>query len=85
MADNNGPLYPPIEGPIPEVWTQQHLARAEESLRQLAVVDHILQKCERCNIPNGALRADCDGLCRFFQSVIEEMRGQQAALPQAVG
>lgn len=79
------PNYPPIDGPPPQVWTEQHTAAAEDALRQLALVDHILQKCERCKIPVTELRADCDGLCNFFQRIIAEQRGQQAELPAALG
>lgn len=76
--------YPPLEGPEPQIWTADHVRAAEEALRQLAVADAILKKCERCKIPVNELRADCDGMCQFFTHWLEEYRGQQASLPLAI-
>lgn len=81
----SSPKYPPLADAPPQVWTPDHVAAAENALRQLAVVDFVLRKCERCKIPHGELRADCDGLCNFFNTFLEEQRGQQAPIPTAIG
>lgn len=76
--------YPPLEGPEPAVFDDTHAAAAEDALRQLALTDAIVRKCERCKITVGELRKDCDGLCDFFTNFLAEYRGQAATLPQAV-
>jgi hypothetical protein len=78
------PDYPPIEGPIPQIFTEDHIREWEQQLQNLAVANAIIQKCERCNIPVAASRADCDGLCAFFHAMLAEERGQQAANPLAL-
>ena len=77
--------YPPLEGPAPQIWSQEQVALAEQHLRTLAIVDYILKKCERCGIEVGQTRADCDGLCTFFQNIIKEEKGKDAPLPTAIG
>lgn len=75
------PQYPPMDILPPQIWTDQHLAAAEQSLRDLAVVDHILQRCERCKIAVGQMRADCDALCSFFQTWIADYKHTQSDSP----
>lgn len=77
--------YPPLADAPPQIFGPEHIAAAENALRQLAVVNYVLEKCERCKIPNGEVRKDCDGLCDFFTRFLEEERGQNAARPQPVG
>lgn len=79
------PTYPPLEGPPPQVWTADHVRMAEDGLRQVAVTDAILKKCERCKVHVGETRAECDSLCDFFQTFLSEHKGQQSDLMPAVG
>ena len=75
------PQYPPMDILPPQLWTDQHLAAAEQSMRDLAVVDHILKRCEACKIGVGQMRADCDGLCEFFTNWITEYKNPQSGTP----
>lgn len=77
--------YPPLTDAPPMIFGPEHIAAAENALRQLAVVNFVLEKCDRCKIPNGEIRADCDGLCDFFTNFLAEEKGQQAPIPTAVG
>jgi hypothetical protein len=72
------PNYPPLEYPVPKIFNREDVARWEEALRQLAVVNELLGQCERCKIPVAEARADCDGLCQHFQNLIAEYSGQQS-------
>lgn len=78
------PKYPAMDILPPTIWTDQHLAAAEQSLRDLAVVDYILQRCERCKIGVGQMRADCDGLCDFLTNWIADYKSPQSATPPAL-
>lgn len=77
--------YPPLDSMPPPLWTDQHAAAAEQALRDLAVVDHILKKCEACKIMVGQMRADCDGLCEFFTRWLAEYHNPQTANPPPLG
>jgi hypothetical protein len=76
-----GPAYPPMSGTEPKIFTQQDFAEWEDALQKLAVVNHILQRCERCKLPVEAARADCDGLCSFYNSLMAEFKGPQSPIP----
>jgi len=78
------PEYPPLSVPAPSPYTDDHIREWEQQLQNLAVADAIIKKCERCKIPVDASRRDCDGLCEFFQRMIAEERGQQAARPAPI-
>jgi hypothetical protein len=78
------PNYPPTEGPVPQVFTDQHIREWEQQLQNLAVANAIIQKCERCGIPVQTSRQDCDALCSFFQAMLAEERGQQTPNPLAL-
>lgn len=80
VADSLSPLYPEISGPPPMVYTPDHYREVDEALRLLAIANHILQKCERCNMPVEALRMECDAACAFFNSFNNEWRGQNAVI-----
>lgn len=72
--------YPPLEEQPPNPYDDNDYRRWEEALRQLAVADHLIKRCEKCNIPTAASRADCDALCRFFNSLIAEFKGPQSPI-----
>lgn len=55
-------------------------ARCEEMLRQLGPVKDLIQKCEKCNIPVSAAKADCEALTAWFQSVLAEFAGPQGTV-----
>lgn len=76
--------YPPLDQPVPQLYTSDHVKEWEEQLRNLAVADAVIKKCERCNIPVQTSRTECDALCDFFQGMLAEERGQQAARPLAI-
>lgn len=76
--------YPPMDGPLPQVYSSEHVKAWEEQLRNLAVADAVIKKCERCNIPVQASRTECDALCDFFQAMIAEETGQQTPSPRPV-
>lgn len=77
--------YPDWGGPTPVLFTEEHTRMAEDALRQLVLVNAILQKCEKCKIPTGEIRKDCDGLCDFFTNFLAEQRGDQAPITAALG
>ena len=79
------PDYPPLEAPVPAMFSQDQLRAAENALRQLPVANALIERCERCKIPVAEARADCDGLCQFFQNILAEARGQQTGVPTAMG
>lgn len=72
--------YPPLDGPPPSPYNADDVRRWEEALRQLAVADQLIKRCERCKIPASASRTDCDALCDFFQGLISEFRGPQSPI-----
>lgn len=76
--------YPPLEGPEPNPFDDTHIRAAEDAVRQLAYVDALIKRCEKCKIPASELRKDCDGLCDFFTNFLAEQKGQSAPLPQPV-
>jgi hypothetical protein len=78
------PDYPELDVPPPSPYNEDDFRRWEEALRQLAVADHLIKRCERCNIPVSAARTDCDALCTFFQSLMKEFRGPNAPVPGVV-
>lgn len=75
------PEYPPLNSPIPPIYTQDHVRDWEQALQQLAITNEVIKKCERCRIPVEASRQECDSLCEFFRHMIAEERGQQASMP----
>lgn len=77
--------YPPYDGPPPNPFPDGTLAAVEEALRRLSYGNELLKRCERCNIPVSEMRKDCDGMCAFFNSVLDEIKGQQAPIPTPVG
>lgn len=77
--------YPPLDAMPPPIWNDQHAAAAEQALRDTAVIDHILKKCEACKIQVGQMRADCDGLCDFFTNWLAQYRANQAENPPPLG
>ena len=78
-------VYPQLESIPPQVYTADHWAEVDRAMRELAIIDHLLQKCERCKMPVEALRAECDGACQFFQALQAEYRGLQATNPPPLG
>lgn len=64
----------------PSPLTVDDLARIEEALRQLAVAENLIQRCERCKIPVTEARADCDALKSFLAAVHAEFRGPQSPI-----
>lgn len=76
--------YPPMDQPMPQIYSHEHVKEWEEQLRNLAVADAVIKKCERCKIPVQTSRTECDSLCEFFQAMIEEERGQQATRPHPI-
>lgn len=79
------PNYPALETLPPPTYGPDDVRAAEDALRQLAVVDELLKRCDRCKIPVSELRKDCDGLCEFFENFLSEHKGQGAPLPHAIG
>lgn len=77
--------YPNMTSEPPRIYTADDFANWDEALRQLAVWDHVLQKCERCKMPVEALRQECDAACDFFNGLSAEWRGAQADYPPPTG
>lgn len=75
------PEYPPLDMPEPSIYTSEHVKEWEEQLRNLAVANAVIQKCERCKIPVQTSRTECDALCEFYQTMIAEVTGQQSTRP----
>lgn len=78
------PDYPPLDGPEPQIYTQEDVANWYQQLQNLAVANAIIKKCERCNVPVDPSRKECDALCVFYQNLIREEQQQQARSPLAV-
>ena len=78
------PDYPPLEGPPPQIFTDEHVRGWEQQLHNLAVANAIISKGERMGITMEQTRRDCDGLCEFFHRALAEERGQQAEHPLPV-
>ncbi len=76
--------YPPLDQPVPQIFTNEHVKAWEEQLRNLAVADAVIKKCERCNIPVQTSRTECDALCDFYQGMIAEETGQQSTNPRPI-
>jgi hypothetical protein len=78
------PTYPPLDRPPPKIYTSDHFQSADAAMQTLAVVNHILEKCERCQWPVEAQRAECDGLADFYESFNAEWRGPGTATPEVL-
>lgn len=74
--------YPQLESSPPAIWNESHVANWEEALRQLSIVDAILKKCERCKIPVGELRQECDSCCEFLTNLLNDYKGFDADTPE---
>lgn len=66
------PEYPPLQGPEPRIYTDEDVGNWYQQLQNLAVANAVIQKCERCNIPVEPSRRECDALCTFYHTLIEE-------------
>lgn len=73
--------YDELKSQPPVIFNSDHFYDWDTAMQQLSIADHILQKCERCNMPVQEERARCDALCEFFQGLNQEWRGTQAVQP----
>lgn len=53
-------------------------------MQQLAIANHVISKCEACNMPVQSQREECDALCVFYQGLNREWRGPQSTNPEAI-
>jgi hypothetical protein len=73
-----------VTKPVPQLYTADHYRSWDEAMRQLAIVDALLRKCESCNMPVAQLREECDGLCEFFTGLNRQFRNVQMDQPEAL-
>lgn len=76
------PDYPALNSPVPQLYTQDDVSTWYQQLQNLAVVDAVIKKCERCAIPVDPSRRECDALCTFFQGLIAEETAQNTTSPR---
>lgn len=69
--------YPKLTQPAPAIYTAEHYRDWDEAMRQLAIANHLIQRCEKCGMPVEQLRQECDGLCEFFAGLNREFRNVQ--------
>lgn len=81
MTANASPQYAELKDPLPMIYTPDHYKDWDAAMRQLAIANAVISKCEKVQMPVSEERLTCDALCSHFNRLNAEFRGPQAANP----